>query len=60
MAQCHKENDPSMDQGGNNEFDEKQWDSRQIVIVVLAGFANRIDLGMKGREGLKMTAQPWV
>lgn len=60
MVQCYKENDFSMDQGGNNEFDEKQWDFRQIVIVVLVGFVNRIDLGMKGREGLKMIVQFWV
>lgn len=40
MTQCHKENDHSTDQGGNPEVDKKQWDSRQIVIMALAGFVD--------------------
>lgn len=52
-SQYHKENDHSMD------VDKKQWDSRQMVTVALAGFAERLDLGMKVQEGVTMTAKSW-
>lgn len=38
---------------------KKQWDSRYSVIVNLSGFADRRDLGMEEREGLKLTAKSW-
>lgn len=59
-SQCLNENAHHMGQGGDIDGSKKQWDSRYNVFVDPAGFADRMNLDVKEREGLKMVAKSWV